>query len=151
MSNTGRKRYIMQIGPGGDNFATFEEFESHQEGKEFIDDLLEERTREIFSCRMVVSLTPEEGYDELILEGIGKKRLEGKWFVRILERIGEDEDEEITVFQSAKPSERRGYMLRSMVDEQKQERKMDIMTSELDEKKKRKQQLTEEILGGKDK
>ena len=145
MTNVRAKRYIMQISPGGSDFGSFEEFEGH-EGEEFTKSLLDEQTREIIDCRMIVSKTPKEGYDELILEGIGIQRLEGEWFVKILERIGEEDEEAITIFRSAKPSERRGYMLRSMMEEQKSERKTDIMTTELEERKRRKKQLTDVIL-----
>jgi hypothetical protein len=145
MSTGGRKRYIMQVSPGGADFGTFEEFEN-REGQEFVKELLDEKTREIMECRIVISSTPQEDFDELILEGIGLQRSKKQWYVKILERLDEGEEEEITVFQSAKPSERRGYMLRSMAEEQKVDRKKEIMTSELEERKKRKQKLTDEIL-----
>jgi hypothetical protein len=145
MSTGGRKKYIMQVSPGGANFGSFEEFEGH-EGEEFVKEVLDEKTREILTCRIIISSTPQEGFDELILEGIGLQRAKKQWYVKILERLDEVEGEEITVFRSAKPSDRRGYMLRSMMEEHKADRKKEIMTSELEERKKRKQQLTEKIL-----
>ncbi len=140
-----RKKYIMQISPGDSDFGKFDQFEGH-EGEEYTWDLLDEEFKAQTLCRVLLSKTPKEGYDDLILEGIGIERIEGKWYVKILERIGEDEEEDVTVFRSAKPSERRGYMLRSMAEEQKTERKKDIMTTELDKRKKRKKQLMEEAL-----
>jgi len=145
MGNSLRKRYIMQLSSVGADYGSFEMLEG-REGEELVMELFDEETREIINCRVIVSKTPEEGYDELILEGIGGVRVEGRWYVKIIDNIEEEEEESVTVFQSAKLSERRGYMLRSLAEEQKEERKKEIMTTELEERKREKKQVTESIL-----
>lgn len=66
--------------------------------------------------------------------------------MKILER--EEEGEEgVTVFESMRLGERRGYMLRSMMAEgDKGKSKKETMTTELEKRLKRKQQLVADLL-----
>jgi hypothetical protein len=117
-------------------------------GKE--DQLLEAELRDMatysaFKAKIMVSQVPKEGYDKLALFTDRGVMITG-WYVKIIERIAEEDEEDIPIFQSSKLSERRGYMLRSLAGEQKTERKLEIMTSDLEERKTRKAKLTEAIL-----
>jgi len=116
-----------------------------QEGKVFKETLIDEATREQFQAKVTVSQSPGEGYDKLILQGRGGF-ISGDWFVKILER--EEEGEEgVTVFESMRLGERRGYMLRSMMAEgDKGKDKKETMTTELEKRLKRKQQLVADLL-----
>jgi len=96
-----------------------------------------------FKAKIMVSQSPMEGYEPLAIQVRGDY-LPGNWYAKIVER--EDEEEEVvTVFQPAKLSERRGYMLRSMMEEEKLKRKRDIMGKDLEEKEKEKRKVIEKI------
>jgi hypothetical protein len=55
-------------------------------------------------------------------------------------------EDEITVFESMKLGDRRGYMLRSMMAEEKEKEKKETMTSELEKRWKQKQELVDRLL-----
>jgi len=143
MNEVRGKKYVLQLSPGLPGLEDFKAFEVY-DGKEIEVGLIDEETLENFDCKVIISKIPQEGYHELTLQGISGDRIRGEWHVKLLDQV-EEEDEEITVFRSAKLSERRGYMLRSMIEEHKTERKEDIMTTELEERKRKKKELTEEI------
>ena len=114
----------------------------------FTETLLDEETHGAIEAKIIVSETPKEGYEELTIQARGGF-LSGTWYVKILET--EDEEEEsVTVFQAARLGERRGYMLRSMMAEQKDDLKKETMTSELQKRLKRKQEIVKELLKEKD-
>ena len=144
MSAGERRVYILHVGGEGADFGAFNALKG-QEGEVLTRSLLDPESRGMFEAKIMLSQTPQEGYDELVLEGGGLARVEGQWYVKILERE-EEEEEAVTVFQSLKLSDRRGYMLKSMMGEQKTERKKEIMTTELEEKLRRKREITEKIL-----
>jgi len=116
------------------------------EGKEFVEILIDEESREQFQAKVAVSRSPGEGYDSLLLQGRGGF-IEGDWFVRVLERV-EDEEEGVTVFESMKLGDRRGYMLRSMMAESQDRIKKtkEIMTTELDKRLEKKRKVVEDLL-----
>jgi hypothetical protein len=105
--------------------------------------VIDEDTQEQFHAKIMISAEPSEGYDDLVIQERGGY-IEGKWYIKILER--EEEDEEITVFESMKLGERRGYMLRSMMAEESEKAKKETMTSELEKRWKQKQQLVSKLL-----
>ena len=116
-----------------------------QEGEVFQETLIDEATREQFEAKVMVSKSPGEDYCRLRLQGRGGF-VPGEWFVKIVERA-EEEDEDVTVFESMRLGERRGYMLRSMMAESdKGASKKETMTTELEKRLKRKQELVAEIL-----
>ena len=119
-----------------------------QEGEVFQETLIDEATREQFEAKVMVSNSPGEDYCRLMLQGRGGF-VSGEWFVKIVERA-EEEDEDVTVFESMRLGERRGYMLRSMMAESdKGASKKETMTTELEKRLKRKQELVAEILKNK--
>jgi len=116
-----------------------------QAGKVFKETLIDEATREQFQAEVAVSQSPGEGYDKLLIQGRGGF-ISGDWFVKILEREEEGEDE-VKVFESMRLGERRGYMLRSMMAEgDKGKSKKETMTTELEKRLKQKQQLVADLL-----
>ena len=124
-----------------DNLGKFE----GQEGVVFTETLIDESTREQFEAKVMVSGSRGEGYDRVQLQGRGGF-LSGEWFVKIVAREDEDEDE-VTIFESMKLGDRRGYMLRSMMAESDRSKdKKETMTTELEKRLKRKQELVAEIL-----
>jgi len=124
-----------------DNLGKFEA----QEEEVFRETLIDESTREQFEAKVMVSRSRKEGYERVRLQGRGGF-LSGEWFVKIVEREDEDEDE-VTVFESMKLGDRRGYMLRSMMAESDRSKsKKETMTTELEKRLKRKQELVAEIL-----
>ena len=96
-----------------------------------------------FKAKIMVSRSPGEGYEPLTIQVRGDY-LPGDWYAKIVERE-EEEEEAVTVFQPAKLSERRGYMLRSMMEEEKLKRKRDIMGKDLEEREKEKKDVVERI------
>lgn len=116
------------------------------EGKEFVEILIDEESREQFQAKVAVSRTSAEGYDSLLLQGRGGF-IEGDWFVRVLERL-EEEEEGVTVFESMKLGDRRGYMLRSMMAESQDRNKTtkEIMTTELDKRLEKRRKVVEDLL-----
>ena len=114
----------------------------------FTQELMDEETHEAFHAKVMISQSPNEDYDELLIQVRGDF-LEGSWYVKVIERE-EEEPEEMTVFQAAKLGERRGYMLRSMMAEQKGSLKKQIMTDELEKRMKKKQELVNRVLHKKD-
>ncbi len=116
----------------------------NREDKVFTEVLVDEETRETFEAKIMVSQSPLEGYDELLLQGRGGF-VQGKWYVKILERE-EEEIEPVTVFEAKRLGERKGYMLRSMMAEEKAKVKKETMTTELEKRLKRKRELVKEVL-----
>ena len=114
-----------------------------REGKVSSDVVIDEDTREQFRAKIVVSAVPQEGYDELVIQERGGY-LPGNWYIKVLER--EEEEEGITVFESMKLGDRRGYMLRSMMAEDKEKEKKEVMTSELEKRWKQKRELVDKLL-----
>jgi hypothetical protein len=141
MAEGGRKRYAVHV----KTLTSWEvdKYEGH-EGEVLEERIEDQDTGEPFDAKIMVSKTPQEGYDELVLATSRGMLIEGKWFVKVLERI--EEEEVITVFESKKLGDRRGYMLKSMLAEEKTERKKEIMTTDLEEKLKRKREIAAEIL-----
>ncbi|HVO65987.1 MAG TPA: hypothetical protein VMT12_05825 [Syntrophales bacterium] len=110
----------------------------------FTQELMDEETHEAFRAKVMISEFPKENYEELIIQVRGGF-LAGNWYVKVVEKE-EEEPEEMTVFQAAKLGERRGYMLRSMMAEQKGSVKKEIMTDELEKRMKKKQDLVNRLL-----
>ena len=123
------------------NFDAFKE----QEGKVFTDILHDEETHETFQVKMIVSKSPQEGYDKLVLESPRAYLAQDQWYVNIIERE-EEATEAVTIFEGKRLGERKGYMLRSMMAEDKAKLKKEIMTSELKARLERKQKIVEELL-----
>lgn len=120
-----------------------DKFKGHQ--SEVLDEtLMDAESRDQFRAKIIVSQSPQEGYDKLLIQVRGSYIPE-EWYVKVLER--QEEDEEVTVFQSMKLGERRGYMLRSMMSEKKAEAKKETMTTELERRLKRKQEEVKRLLG----
>ena len=117
-------------------------FKGHED-KVFDETVLNLVTGEQCLAKIMVSQVPQEGYAELKIQ-IRGDFLPGDWFVKIVE-TEEEEEEKVTIFQTAKLSERRGYMLRSMMEEEKSKRKLDIMGKELEEREKMKQDIVKKI------
>jgi ABC-type phosphate transport system auxiliary subunit len=119
-----------------------------REGKVFTETVMDEETREAFQADIMVSQSPQEGYEELLIQARGGF-LPGKWFVKILKRE-EEKEEAVTVFEAKRLGERRGYMLRSMMAEEKAELKKETMTTELEKRMKRRQEIVKDLLKGKE-
>jgi len=139
-----RKRYRIFIPEKG------MEKVKEMEGKVLSEVVIDEDTQEQFQAKIIISGSPEEGYDELVIQERGGY-IKGKWYVKILER--EEEEEEITVFESMRLGDRRGYMLRSMMAEEKEKMKKELMTKELEKRWKQKRELIDKLLkkeGGKE-
>lgn len=120
-----------------------DKFKAHQ--SEVLDEtLMDAESRDQFRAKIIVSQSPQEGYDKLLIQVRGSYIPE-EWYVKVVER--QEEDEEVTVFQSMKLGERRGYMLRSMMSEKKAEAKKETMTTELERRLKRKQEEVKRLLG----
>lgn len=127
-----------------------EKFRNHEETV-FTETVIDESTREQFEAEIMVSESPDKEYDKLLIQGRGGL-VSGEWFVKIVKRMDDEEEEEedVTVFESMRLGQRRGYMLRSMMAESdKGSTKKETMTSELQKRLKRKQQLVEELLNKK--
>lgn len=107
--------------------------------------VIDEDTMEQFGAQVMVSDEPEEGYEELVIQERGGY-LPGKWYVKIVERQDDEDEEEITVFESLKLGDRRGYMLRSMMAEEKEKEKKETMTTELEKRWKQKRALVDKLL-----
>ena len=115
-----------------------------QKEKIFKETLLDSVTREQFEAEVMVSQSPDEGYDKLLLQVRGGV-VPGDWFVKIVARE-EDEEEEVTIFESKRLGERRGYMLRSMMSESdRSASRKDIMTQELQKRLKQKQKIISDM------
>jgi hypothetical protein len=116
------------------------------EGEIIEKDLLDEDTRGFLNnTKVILSRTPQEGYANLRLQGTGRSTvtLDGKWYVKVLE---EEEDEEAgTVFEGLRLGQRKGYMLRSMLQEDKDKLKKETMTTELEQRLKRKKEMLKEL------
>ncbi len=115
------------------------------EGETFSDILLDEETREQFQAKIQVSRTPREGWDGLHIQ-LKSNYLDEEWYVNIVER--EEEEEEVTYFESKRLGARRGHMLRSMMAEAEEEEaeKKRIMEQELKQRLQWKKQLLKKIL-----
>lgn len=118
-----------------------------KEKKVFSEMVIDETTKEQFQAKVMISQSPEEGYDKLILQGRGSF-ISGDWFVKIVAREEEEEEEEkVTVFESKRLGQRRGYMLRSMMAESDRSKsRKEIMTRELQKRLKQKQKIVSEML-----
>ena len=117
-------------------------FKGHED-EVFDENVLDLVTGGQFRAKIMVSQVPQEGYEELKVQ-IRGDFLPGAWFIKIVEEEEEDE-EKVTIFKTTKLSERRGYMLRSMMEEEKSKRKLDIMGKELEEREKMKQDIVKKI------
>ena len=116
-----------------------------QEGETLSETLVDEGTREQFQAKVIVSRTGGKDFHNLHLQGRGAF-LSGEWFVKIVETEDED-DEEVTIFESKRYGQRRGYMLRSMMAEgDKDAAKKETMTTELQKRLKQKKKIVEELL-----
>lgn len=118
------------------------------EGEVLTETLMDTETREQFTAKITVSRSPQEGYDKLLIQGRGFF-LSGDWYVKILERV-EEEEAPVTVFEATRLGARRGYMLRSMMAEEKKKLKRETMTTELEKRLKRKQEIVKKLLGKKE-
>lgn len=107
--------------------------------------VIDEETMEQFGAQVIVSDQPEEGYDELVIQDRGGY-LPGNWYIKIVERQEDEEEEEITVFESMKLGDRKGYMLRSMMAEKKEDGKKEAMTTELEKRWKQKRAMVDKLL-----
>lgn len=126
-------------------FGTADKF-AGREGEIFTEEVHDEETQESFEAKIMVSSVPREGYCPLTFESSrGGVILQGDWYVKIIGREAEEE-EEVTVFEETRLGARKGYMLRSMTAEQKTKLKQEIMSSELEKRLKRKQELVKDIL-----
>ncbi len=105
--------------------------------------VIDEDTREQFKAKVMIACSAQEGYEQLVIQERGGN-LPGEWYIKIVER--EEEDDEITVFESMKLGDRRGYMLRSMMAEEKEKEKKEIMTSELEKRWKQKKDLVDKLM-----
>jgi len=126
-----------------------DKFKGHEDEVFTETSLVDEETQDHFQAKIMVSQSPQEGYDELELES-DRGYIATGHYVKIVERL-EEEEESVTVFQSKRLGERRGYMLRSMMAEDKDQLKKETMTSELEKRLKRKQEIVQQLLKKKDK
>lgn len=115
------------------------------EGKVISDVLQDEETREQFEAKFEVSRSPREGWDTLHIQ-LKAAFLDEDWFVNIIER--EDDDDEVTYFESKRLGARRGHMLRSMMAENEEEdaEKKRVMEQELKQRLQWKKDIVKKIL-----
>lgn len=92
-----------------------------KENKETQLRLMDGITREIFDAKVIISRQKIEDGEELeVVKGdVGETRYPGTWYVKVLER--EEEEDEITITKGKRLGQRRGYMLKSMLEEKEQE------------------------------
>ena len=110
-------------------------------------EVMDMESKSWFPTRSLISQQPMEGGEPAALVSrVARVVEEGEWFIKIVERIEEEEEEGITIFVSKRAGERRGYMLKSMMAEQKAKLKQETMTEELESRLKRKQEIVEEVL-----
>lgn len=115
------------------------------EGKVTTNVLLDDETKEQFKAKIIVSSTPQEGYDEMLVQ-LRSHLAPKPWYVKVVER--EEEEEEITIFESARLGARRGHMLRSMLTEKEaDEVKTEVMQKELEARRKQRQDIVKKVLG----
>lgn len=114
------------------------------EDEVFNEILIDEETREQFQAEIKVSYSPLEGYDRLVLVS-PRAAILGECHVKIVKRV-EEEEEEVTIFESKRLGDRRGYMLRSMMAEDRDQLKKETMTTELEKRLKRKQEIVQKLL-----
>lgn len=115
------------------------------EGEIITETLQDEETREQFEAKFEVSRSPQEGWDKLNIQ-LKSAFIDEDWFVKIIER--EEEDEEVTYFESKRLGARRGHMLRSMLAEAEDEEaeKKRVMEQELKQRLKWKKNVVKKIL-----
>ena len=113
-------------------------------GKVLDEIVIDEDTQSQFQAKVIISESPGEGYDELLIQERGGY-VEGQWYIMIVET--EDVEEAVTVFESMRLGERRGHMLTSMMAEEKDKMKKDIMTTGLQERWEQKRGLVNKLLG----
>lgn len=138
MGNGERKMYRMFV----DDIEKFD----GPEGEVLVKDIIDEDTRGfLFNTKVILSRKPLEGYDDLRLQGTGRSTvtLDGKWYVKVVEQ--EEEEEAGTVFEGLRLGQRKGYMLKSMLQKDKDKLKKEAMTKELEERLKRKKEIVEEL------
>ncbi|EFK07593.1 conserved domain protein [delta proteobacterium NaphS2] len=116
------------------------------EGEVLSDVLQDEETREQFDAKFEVSKSPKEGWDGLRIQLAAAPLTGEEWFIKIIER--EEDDDEITYFESKKLGERRGHMLRSMAaeSESEEEEKKRVMEEELRQRLKWKKDMVKKIM-----
>lgn len=119
-----------------------------REGELFTETLVDEETRAAFQAKIMVSQSPQEGYDELVLQGRGGF-VSGQWYVKIVERE-EEAEEAVTVFEAKRLGARRGYMLRSAMAEGEKSSEKEATAMELEKRMKRRQEITTELLKGRE-
>jgi len=117
-----------------------------REGEVLSDVLQDEKTREQFEAKFEVSKSPKEGWDRLQIQLSSSPLVGEEWFVNIVER--EEDDDEITYFESKKLGNRRGHMLRSMMaeGESEDEEKKRVMEDELRQRLKWKKDMMKKLL-----
>jgi len=117
-----------------------------REGEVLSDVLQDEKTREQFDAKFEVSKSPKEGWDRLQIQLSSSPLVGEEWFVNIVER--EEDDDEITYFESKKLGNRRGHMLRSMMaeGESEDEEKKRVMEDELRQRLKWKKDMMKKLL-----
>jgi len=127
--------------------ATADKYREMEDGKVFTETLQDEETLEKFKAEVMFSKTPKPGYDELFLVTERGIPIKGG-YIKILRKIEEEEPSEITRFESRRLSERKGYMLKSMLREMeaeeskktREELRKEIMTTELERRLKEKKE-----------
>ena len=115
------------------------------EGKIITETLQDEETREQFEAKFEVSRSPHEGWDKLHIQ-LKAAFLDEDWFVNIIER--EEDEEEVTYFESKRLGARRGHMLRSMMAEAEEEdaEKKRVMEQELKQRLQWKKDVVKKLL-----
>ena len=103
-----------------------------KENEVFEENVFDMLAGEQFRAKIMVSESPQEGYEETEIQ-IRGDFLPGDWHIKVVEKE-EEPDTEVVIHRPAKFSERRGYMLRSMMEEEKQRRKEEIMTEVVEER-----------------
>lgn len=115
------------------------------EGEALSETLQDEETREQFKAKIKVSSSPQEGWDTLHIQ-LRSGYLDEGWSVQITSR--EDDDDEVTYFESKRLGARRGHMLRSMLAESEGEdaEKKRVMEEELKQRLQWKKGIVKKIL-----
>ena len=119
---------------------------NESEGKVLDRMVQDEETLAQFPAKVMLSSSLKEGYEEVMLVSGRVQVSKGHWYIKLLERGEEAEEEEVTVFESMRMGERKGYMLRSMMAEDKSKLKKETMSTELEKRLKRKQEIVKKLL-----
>ncbi|WP_435547451.1 hypothetical protein [Desulfobacterium sp. N47] len=120
-------------------------FKYLKESEMLSETLQDEETREQFKAKIKISDSPWEGCDVLHIQLRSGYIGEG-WYVQILSR--EEDEEEMTFFESKRLGARRGHMLRSMIAESETEdaEKKRVMEEELKQRLQWKKKIVKKIL-----